>query len=986
MSDGLSRRSFLKLAATASAAAAIPGCEPAARKIIPYVVPDENVIPGVPTFYATTCTECSAGCGIVARVREGRVIKLEGNPADPISQGSICARGQAALQGLYNPDRLAKPKKRREDGSLVEVSWDEALDTLNTKLATAAKVGKDRVAFIGAPQGPTLDKISSLWLEAWGSNRVVFWERIGEEPARAAAQSCFGRRDLPVYRLDQAETIISFGADFLETWGSPVEQTRQYADFRAPRMRKSGLTIGKSAYISPRLGLTGAKSDEWVAANPGAESALAMAVLNVIVNQGWISQDSGVDSAALKSFVEDYDPHSVSERTGVPVETINRLGSWFGQADGAVALPGGEDSQTYVAAYVLNAVTGNVGRTMLFPEGAPAETLTRRDDTRAAVQAIHDGQVDVVVVAGGANPVFSMPPSWGAGPAIKRAPFVVWLGDVPDETADSAHLLIPTHHALENWRDTAPRAGVYGLGQPVMQPVFGSRPLHDILLSSAHLGAGAQNVPWENAADAINSAWQDLQGKIAPDANATEFWNGSLRKGGVFREVKPIAVKLSAEVLKRKPVAVASAPGAFTLAAFPHIFLYDGRGADKSWLQEIPEPVSQIVWDGWAEMHPDTAAQLGIKETYETTRLYAGIDVVRVDTPNGPLEAAVHITPLVKPGVIAMPIGQGHSSYGRYAQGRGVNLWAYLPESSRGVAVEARKIEKQYKLVTPLGKSDMMGRSIIETMTVEDLAKGVMPEVEGAPHLDVPYEMYAPFEYTGHKWGMTIDVNSCTGCSACVAACYAENNIGVEGKDNVALGRIMSWIRVERFIPREEDVAHAPLLYLAPIMCQQCDHAPCEPVCPVFASSHTTEGLNAQIYNRCIGTRFCENNCPYKVRRFNWYAPEWPEPLNLQLNPDVTVRGMGVMEKCTFCIQRITTAEIDARTENRKLVDGEIIPACAQACPARAITFGDLNDPNSAVLKRRADNKLRNYTMLPEFNALPQVTYLRALHREKRNA
>jgi molybdopterin-containing oxidoreductase family iron-sulfur binding subunit len=297
--------------------------------------------------------------------------------------------------------------------------------------------------------------------------------------------------------------------------------------------------------------------------------------------------------------------------------------------------------------------------------------------------------------------------------------------------------------------------------------------------------------------------------------------------------------------------------------------------------------------------------------------------------------------------------------------------------------------DKEYKVVTPLGKSDMMGRSIVEAMSVEQLVNGAKPpivleEEEDTPKL--PYEMYEPWEYTGHKWGMTIDVNSCTGCSACVAACYAENNLPFGGKEEVDKGRIMSWIRIERFIPSAKEADEAPNLYIAPVLCQQCDHAPCEPVCPVFASHHTPEGLNAQIYNRCVGTRFCENNCPYKVRRFNWFYPEWPEPLNLQLNPDVTVRSAGVMEKCTFCIQRITTAEIDARTSGRQLVDGEIITACAQACPARAISFGDLNDPKSAMVKRRSDNPWRTYTMLPEFNALPAITYLRSLYWEKGKA
>src|SRR5713226_5822831 len=335
MSEGLSRRSFLKLAATAGAAAAIPGCEPAARKIIPYVVPDENVIPGVPSYFATTCTECSAGCGIIAKVREGRVIKLEGNPADPISQGAICARGQAALQGVYNPDRLAKPKKRNVDGTLQEIGWDEALKLFNDKLAAAAKAGNARIAFIGPSQGPTLDKITLAWAAAYGSaSPVAFWERISEEPSRAAAAACFGKRDLPVYRLDQAEVIVSFGADFLETWGSPVEQTRQYAEFRTPRMRKDGLTIGKSAYVGPRMGITGAKSDEWVPANPGSEGAVAMAVLNVLMGQG-LAHGSGYDAGVLRELVAAYDPESVSKKSGVPVSQITKLANWFGQADGA---------------------------------------------------------------------------------------------------------------------------------------------------------------------------------------------------------------------------------------------------------------------------------------------------------------------------------------------------------------------------------------------------------------------------------------------------------------------------------------------------------------------------------------------------------------------------------------------------------------------------------------------------------------------------
>ena len=991
MSEGLSRRSFLKLAATAGAAAAIPGCEPAARKLIPYVVPDENIIPGVPTFYATTCNECPAACGLIARVREGRVIKLEGNPADPISQGSICARGQAGLQGLYNPDRLSKPMVRQPDGSLNEISWDEATRQLNDRLQAAAKSGKDRVAFIGSPNGPSLDNVTEQWLKAWGSSRAIFWERIGYEPARAAAQACFGRRDFPCYRLDRAEAIVSFGADFLETWGSPVENSRQFAEFRTPKPRNGSLSIGKCAYVSPRLGLTGAKADYWVNAYPGTEGVLAMGVLNAVVNQGWVAQGVGVNASALKEFVAAHDPHTVSEKTGVAVEMITLMASWLGQSDGAVALAGGEDPQVYIAAYVLNVVTGGLGRTMVFLENSPAEQLTTPKDAAAIMHSIHDGEVDVVVVAGGANPSYSMPTSWEANATLRRAPFVAWLGEVPDESAAAAHLLLPTHHPLETWRDTQPRAGVYGLGQPVMRPVYMTRPLHDILIESAHVAAGAavQNIPWENAADAVNSAWQQIRGKIAADSNVTEFWSQSLRTGGAFIEAKPADVKLDQAVLRQTIHVQPRGEGNFTLAAFPHIFLYDGRGADKPWLQEIPDPVSQIVWDSWVEMHPTTAAKLGLARDYKSTSLFAGIDVIEVSAPNGSFEATVHITPMVMPGVLAMPIGQGHSAYGRYARNRGVNLWSFLPEGTRSVAVQASKTDKRQMLVTPLGNSDMMGRSIIQAMSLDELATGTQPAIarelaESAP--DPPYEMLAPISYPGHKWGMTIDVNACTGCSACVAACYAENNLAIVGKERVHEGHIMSWLRIERFMPSADEHGRSPNLYIAPILCQHCDHAPCEPVCPVFASVHTREGLNAQIYNRCIGTRFCENNCPYKVRRFNWFAPEWPEPMNLQLNPDVTVRGAGVMEKCTFCVHRITAAEIDARTEERELKDGEVITACAQACPTRAITFGDLNDHDSAMVKRRVDNKGRIYTMLPELNALPQVTYLRPVYRTSEKA
>lgn len=971
MSEGLSRRSFIKLAATAGAAAAIPGCEPAARNLIPYVVPDENVIPGVPTFYATVCTECPAGCGLVARVREGRVIKLEGNPADPIGQGSTCARGQAGLQEVYNPDRLPRPEQRAKGGSFEAVSWDDALKSFNERLGTAAKAGKDRVAFISGPLGPTQTKIAQLWLGTYGSSRMVTYERLADHAARTAAKDCFGRDDLPFYRIDQADALISFGADFLSTWGSPVEYHRQYAAFRTPKQRRGQLTLARATYVGPSMTMTAAKCDEWVATNPGDEAAIALSVLNVLVKQGWVSRSSGVDLDALRKLVAGFEPETVAQKVGVPADAITRMGEAFGQSESAVALAGTDDPALHNAVAILNAVSGNIGKTVVFADGAPAPASSPAE-VEALVKSMAAGEIDVLVVAGG-NPLFSMPATQKFSEAMGKVGFVAWMGTVPDETAAAAHLRIPIDHALETWHDTQPRAGVHGLGQPVMARVFDSRPLGDLLLVSAHAGgAKAEQVPWENVADAVNAAWKDLGSKAGGTFDA--FWEKARREGGLFEEVKAAAVQLDSKIFATSTPAPQAASG-LSLVAVPHIFFYDGRGANKPWLQEIPEPVAQLVWDAWVQIHPDTARAMGVSQN----------GIVEVRSAAGAIALPAMISEHVRPGVLAVPTGQGHTAYGRYANGKGANVWSVLPQWEKTVAVKARPTGDVRRLVSPVFMADQMDRGIVQSVSIDDLAKGVLPPSD-EPKPPQPNEMYAPFDYPKHKWAMTIDVNSCTGCSACVAACYAENNLYVAGKDDVERGRIMSWIRVERYFPPKEKASESPLMYVTPMLCQQCDRAPCEPVCPVFASAHTNEGLNQQIYNRCVGTRFCENNCPYKVRRFNWLLSEWDEPLHLQLNPDVTVRGAGVMEKCTFCIQRITHAEINALIEKRPVRDGEIQPACVQACPSKAMTFGDEDDPQSAMMRRRIDNKLRRYLVLEEINTGPNVTYLRDVYQTKGKA
>ena len=471
MPPELSRRSFLKAVAVTGAAAT--GCgEAPGRQLMPYVIPDENVIPGVPAFYAGACRECTAGCGVVARVREGRVIKLEGNPQDPVSGGALCARGQAALQGLYNPDRLPGPHTRGGDGQLAAVSWDDALAMLGGRLRAAAQAGPDRVAFLGPSQGPTLDDLIGRWLGVWRSKRRVAYEALDDEPERNAAAICFRRTDLPVYRLDAADTILSFGADFLETWRSPVEFTRQYAAFRAPRSVAGTLTMGHAVYVGPRFGLTAANADEWLAPHPGTESLVALGVLALVARSGQV-RGPHVDVEALQRFTTAYPADVVETQTGIPERALRAAAKRFGDGAAAVALAGTHDPTTHVAAFLLNVASGAFGTRVRFLEDASPPPPASRD-VAALLEAMRAGAVDVVVVTG-ANPVFTMAPLLGAEEAFKRVPLVVWCGGVPDETAELAHLLLPVHHPLETWSDAAPRAGVRVLGQPVMQPVFDSR-------------------------------------------------------------------------------------------------------------------------------------------------------------------------------------------------------------------------------------------------------------------------------------------------------------------------------------------------------------------------------------------------------------------------------------------------------------------------------------------------------------------------------
>ncbi len=987
MTDGINRRRFLKIlgvtggAATVASACGI-GPEPT-EKLIPYLVGSEDQIPGNATWYASTCRECAAGCGIRVKVREGRAVKIEGNPESPINQGRLCARGQAGLQGLYNPDRITDPMARKADGTWEKLSWDQALQQFSAKVQTSRGKG---IAFVTGLESGAFGDLVDDWSASVGAKHVTY-EPFGYEALREGNRRAFGTDAVPAYDFAAAKYILSFGADFLETWVSPVGFQHGFADAHGFHGGKDA-GMAKHVFIGPRMSLTAMNADEWIAARPGTEGLLALAMAHVIVTQRLVPLPA--DVARLADLLSRHTPAAVAALAGVDAEMIVRIAIEFAHAGAGLAVAGGmaahypNGADIVAAANILNYVTGAVGKTVKFgPDsaatGAYRDIVALRNDMTA-------GKVALLLVHG-ANPRHSLSgeflQAWG------KVAYKVSFSSYWDETASACDLILPDLHPLEQWGDSRPRAGVVALQQPVTQPVFNAMATGDVLVK-----ASGRNGTFK---DYLQNKWRDLSKREARGRTFDVFWNDSLQHGGLYGDVGARTTRLGPDVGKTASDAPALG-GDVALLVYPHVALHDGRGANKPWLQELPDPVSKIAWHGWVELHPETAAKWQVQDG----------DILRLDTASGSVRAAAWITPVVRPDVIAVPTGQGHAAYGRYAKDRSFNAFALLPELPNDyggrtfvLGAKVSKTGEHRKLATAEGDSRSHGDGIVETLALsqaKQLAPGARPfKGEATPEYADPalegwaaaqHETATKGDYAGNqpRWGMAIDLSRCTGCSACVTACYAENNIATVGEDLFVRRRQMSWMRLERYFKGGD--GHEPVsAVVTPMLCQQCGAAPCEPVCPVFAAYHTPDGLNGQVYNRCVGTRYCANNCPYKVRYFNWYDyaevggdhEAFPAPLDMLLNPDVTVREKGVMEKCTFCVQRIRGTQHQARLEDRGVQDGEIVPACAQGCPSEAIVFGDLNDPKSTVSQLARDP--RGYHVLEDLNTKPAITYLaRVVH------
>ena len=973
---GVSRRDFLKLVG-ASAALGAAGCaDKSEQKIYPYVHGQNESIPGVASWYSSTCNECPAGCGINVRVREGRAVKIEGNKDHPINRGGLCALGQAALQGLYDPDRVREPLKRDKAGNLTSTSWDSAYKKVGSLLAK----NKGKAALITGEVTGSLAELIKEWTNKFGIKHVVY-DPLSQTDLAEAAEKVYGVYGVPEYRFDRADVVLNFGADFLETWVSPVQYARDWA--KKKRSAHPALNI----HIEPRLSLTGASADMWLSNAPGSELKLALAIMKELVARGSGDNLQSDVLSKIKEITADISLSDVSNETGIKKEKILLIVDHLHKAKHSLVVAGGAATATnngkalHTVVHLINSLLKNVGHSVILTK--PRTPQSSLSDLADLVSNIEAGEIKLLLVYG-ANPAYSLPASHRFPYALKKIKSVVSFSSIIDETAEFSNLILPASTSLESWGDAQPLPGVFSLMQPVMSPVFNTHEIGDQLLTLAgKAGAEGFAAGHKRFKDFLQAKWKQIHSKENVASGFEKFWVNSLEKGGHFSEkTNRVNVKIDRTIFNQdfstpKFEYKSVAKNAPIFYPFASVKSFDGRAANRPWLHEVPDPITQLVWEAWAELHPDTAKHHNLKQG----------DLVTVRNYYGEITVPVYVTEHVHPGIVAVPLGHGHTSYGRYAKmiggGNAFSLLAKstttgsLPLLSSKVSVtRARGKSKttnvqgsDYQLDRDLARTkyEKFGDSHKDSHAHDDHAGG-----HGAGHHE-PMQMYEQRVHPLYDWVMAIDLAACTGCSACVVACSAENNIPFVGKKIVQEGREMSWLRIERYF--DETPAQELKVSFLPMLCQQCNNAPCEPVCPVYATYHNEEGLNAMIYNRCVGTRYCSNNCTYKVRRFNWYEYTFPEPLNWQLNPDVTQRIAGVMEKCTFCIQRINAAKDNSKDLGRPVLDGEVEPACVQSCPTQALTFGNKNNPTSKVHDLLTSE--RGYKILDHhINTQPSITYL----------
>ena len=930
--EGVTRREMLMLLGASLSLAGTAACRRPVETIVPYVNAPEEIIPGIPRRFATTMPFGRSAYGLVVESHEGRPTKIEGNELHPTTVGRSSVRIQAAILGLYDPDRGQNVLKAGEASSWADfvAAWSE-LDKKH-----AADGGAGLAVLTESFASPTRARLTAAFRTRFPRARFVAYEAASDENALEGIKTATGVPLQASQHLERAAVILALDADILGNDPEDVSNIRGFASGR--RSGADGGPMNRLYAVEAGYSLTGAMADHrlrlvsrsmapFVAALAARLSAAGVSGIPA----GAAGEVPGVDAAWLDAVAKDLAGH---------------------RGNGLIVAGPELPAAIHAAVLALNLALGNVGSTVRYRPVADAE-LPSRAGLASIVFALNAGSIDTLVLLGG-NPLYDAPADLNFAAAMKKAGTTIALAMHRHETAAAATWYLPQAHFLETWDDARAVDGTVSVVQPLIAPLFGGHGITEVL---GLMAEGKER----SGHELVRETWKPLLD--GPDFERR--WNRVLHDGlladsydrGLIPSVGAGAITGLAGV------AAAAGPGVEVhFRSSP--YLHDGRFANDGWLQELPDTITKLTWDNPALLSPATAQSLGVADE----------DLVTVTVGGRSVTLPAAIVPGQADGTVVLTLGYGRQHAGRVADGVGYNVFPLRTASAP--AFDAGTIAKAggtAMLAATQEHGSMEGRPIIREATIEEFRKNPAFAAE-AVHLPALDSMWPEKAYDkGPQWGMTIDLNACVGCNACVVACQSENNIPIVGKDQVRRGREMQWVRVDRYFTGSPE---APRMIFQPVPCMQCENAPCEQVCPVAATVHDSEGLNVMVYNRCIGTRYCSNNCPYKVRRFNFfnYTKDTPEILKLAQNPDVTVRARGVMEKCTYCTQRINAAKLDAKLAGRALSDGDVKTACQQACPAGAIEFGDLRDGASRVLKSKRDP--RNYAMLAELNTKPRTTYL----------
>ncbi len=1003
--NGTNRRDFLKFLGFSVTAASLAACETPVYKAIPYVVKPEEVTPGVANWYASTFFDGYDYASIIVKTREGRPIKIEGNELSKVTMGGTSARVQSSILSLYDSSRLQNPTIKGADAT-----WNDVDKEIGAKLSEiSAKGGSIRI-LSSTIISPSTKAAIAEFAAKYPSTKHVTYDAVSYSGISKANAQTFGKEVVPSYNFDKAEVIVSIGADFLANWLSPIEYAKQYVKNR--KVSKDNAKMSKHFQFESNLSLTGANADERIPVKVSEQGKVAVNLYNAVAK---MVGNTSLPSSALACDTE-----------------IAMAAKKLTESKGkSLVVSGSNDTNVQLIVNGINQMLDNYGNTI----NIEMPNYTRQGDDAAFAELVEEmaaGKVDAIITYN-TNPVYTAPASLKFAEAYSKVGIRISFADRADETASLATYICPDSNYLESWNDFNPKKSHYSLAQPTISKLFDTRQAQESLLK------------WSgNTTDYLSYIQKNWMEKVFPMQGKhmmfTDFWNNALHDGAIevgmgmvlaelkadskketpkkeenIEDVLPVVVAMNLSDAAQKVNAIKTSE--LELALYEKVAIGNGNQANNPWLQELPDPISKVTWDNYVTMAPsDMKGKYHLMERQDREA-----SVVNVTVNGTTIKLPVIPQPGQAAGTIGIALGYGRDKAGILSTQTGVvgqNAFPFTQVVNGTMMYGALDVSiadagETTQIAGTQIHHTLMGREIVKETTLENYRKD--PQSGNHPEMLVTHsgkvkaadlDLWDEFDRPGHKWGMTIDLNSCIGCGNCVVSCTVENNVAVVGKSEVIKTREMHWLRIDRYyssdmskeVAKEEGVGAIdmyldmenptsanPKVVFQPIMCQHCNHAPCENVCPVIATNHSSDGLNMMTYNRCVGTRYCANNCPFKVRRFNWYNynenpdfainPTQDELSRMVLNPDVVVRSRGVMEKCSMCVQRLQEGKLEAKKAGQPLQDGAIKTACQQSCPTNAIYFGDLNDENSEVAKLRKDDE-RNYFILEEIGIKPTVSYL----------